>query len=111
MWRPSLRLLLLVFIFNAAANLSGKTNANSVEGFLEFRLLSRDRVIYDNLFARLICTLRSDLKGTQIFIGCYLRIFRVTSTQIFFPGDSLKKVGCRTYKSEKNQVSSLKKNG
>ena len=31
MWRPSLRLLLLVFIFNAAANLSGKTNANSLE--------------------------------------------------------------------------------
>ena len=31
MWRPLLRLLLLVFILNASANLSGKTNATTLE--------------------------------------------------------------------------------
>jgi hypothetical protein len=38
------------------------------------------------------------------------KIYPVKSTQIFFQGGSLKKVGCHAYKSEKNQVSTQKKN-
>jgi hypothetical protein len=49
------------------------------------------------------------VKSAHIFIGCYLRFLRGSFYPDFFQGGSLKKVGCFTYKSEKNQVSTLKK--
>ena len=50
------------------------------------------------------------VKSTQIFIGCHLEFFRVASTQIFFHGGSLKKVGRFTYKSEKKSGEHPEKN-
>ena len=43
----------------------------------------------------------SEIENSIKYSACHLRSFRVASTQIFFQGGSLKKVGCHTYKSEK----------